>query len=148
MSNKKIAPPKRSDFVSFEQIHSRWMDNDVYGHINNVVYYSFFDTAVNRYLIERNALDIANSQVIGLVVETQCQYFSSMVYPDFIHVGMKVAHLGNSSVQYELAIFKNDDDTASALGRFVHVYVNRQTNQPTPIPQNVRVVLQDLFKVG
>jgi len=148
MSNKKIAPPKRSDFVSFEQIHSRWMDNDVYGHINNVVYYSFFDTAVNRYLIERNALDIANSQVIGLVVETQCQYFSSIVYPDLIHVGMKVVHLGNSSVQYELAIFKNDDDAASALGRFVHVYVNRQTNQPTPIPQNVREVLLGLMVAG
>ena len=148
MSNQKIAPPKRSDFVSFEQIHSRWMDNDVYGHINNVVYYSFFDTAVNRYLIERNALDIANSQVIGLVVETQCQYFSSIVYPDLIHVGIRVVHLGNSSVQYELAIFKNDDDTASAMGRFVHVYVNRQTNQPTPIMQNVREVLLGLMVSG
>lgn len=145
MSNKKIAA-KRSDFVAFEQIHSRWMDNDVYGHINNVVYYSFFDTAVNRYLIERNALDIVSSQVIGLVVETQCQYFSSIVYPDLIHVGMKVMHLGNSSVQYELAIFKNDDDTASAVGQFVHVYVNRKNNKPTPIPGNVRAVLQQLFK--
>jgi len=145
MSNKKIAPPKRSDFVSFEQIHSRWMDNDAYGHINNVVYYSFFDTAVNRYLIERDALNILKSDVIGFVIETQCKYFSPIAYPDMIHVGLKVTHLGNSSAKYEVAIFKNDDDIASAAGSFVHVYVNRSTNKPTPIPQNVREILTGLI---
>jgi len=145
MSDKKLTPPTRSDFVIFEEIHSRWMDNDAYGHINNVVYYSFFDTAVNRYLIKCNVLDILKSEAIGFVIETQCQYFSPIAYPDMIHVGLKVIHLGNSSVKYEVAIFKNDDDLASATGSFVHVYVNRSTNKPTPIPQNVREVLAGLI---
>ncbi len=148
MSDKKLSPPTRAEFVAFEDVHSRWMDNDAYGHINNVVYYSFFDTAVNRYLIERNVLDIAKSEIIGLVIETQCKYFSPIVYPDLIHVGLKVTHLGNSSVKYEVAIFTNDDDVASALGHFVHVYVDRKTNKPTPIPQNVRTVLQQLVKAS
>ena len=144
MSDKKLSPPTRADFVAFEDVHSRWMDNDAYGHINNVVYYSFFDTAVNRYLIEHKVLDIAKSETIGLVIETQCKYFAPIMYPDLIHVGLKVAHLGNSSVKYEVAIFANDVDIASALGHFVHVYVDRQTNKPTSIPQNVRNVLQQL----
>ena len=146
MSDKKLSPPTRADFVAFEDVHSRWMDNDAYGHINNVVYYSFFDTAVNRYLIEHKVLDIAKSETIGLVIETQYKYFAPIMYPDLIHVGLKVAHLGNSSVKYEVAIFANDVDIASALGHFVHVYVDRQTNKPTPIPQNVRIVLQSLVK--
>jgi acyl-CoA thioester hydrolase len=145
MSNQKLTPPTRSDFVAFEEIHSRWMDNDAYGHINNVVYYSFFDTAVNRYLIERNVLNVLKSEAIGFVIETQCKYFSPIAYPDLIHVGLKVIHLGNSSVKYEVAIFKNDDDIASAAGNFVHVYVNRSTNKPTPIPQNVREILAGLI---
>jgi len=145
MSDQKLAPPKRSDFVAFEEIHSRWMDNDAYGHINNVVYYSFFDTAVNRYLIERKVLDVLKSEAIGFVIETQCKYFSPIAYPDLIHVGLKVTHLGNSSVKYEVAIFKNDDDIASAAGSFVHVYVNRSTNKPTPIPQDVREILTGLI---
>ena len=145
MSDQKLAPPKRSDFVAFEEIHSRWMDNDAYGHINNVVYYSFFDTAVNRYLIERKVLDVLKSEAIGFVIETQCKYFSPIAYPDLIHVGLKVTHVGNSSVKYEVAIFKNDDDIASAAGSFVHVYVNRSTNKPTPIPQNVREILTGLI---
>ena len=148
MSDKKASPPVRANFVAFEEVHSRWMDNDVYGHINNVVYYSFFDTAVNRYLIEQNVLDVLESSAIGLVIETQCQYFSPIAYPDMIHVGLKVAHLGNSSVKYEVAIFKNEDDLASAMGYFVHVYVDRKTNKPTPIPQDVREVLQKLVKVA
>lgn len=145
MSDQKLAPPKRSDFVVFEEIHSRWMDNDAYGHINNVVYYSFFDTAVNRYLIERKVLDVLKSEAIGFVIETQCKYFSPIAYPDLIHVGLKVTHVGNSSVKYEVAIFKNDDDIASAAGSFVHVYVNRSTNKPTPIPQDVREILTGLI---
>jgi len=148
MSDKKLSPPTRADFVTFEDVHSRWMDNDAYGHINNVVYYSFFDTAVNRYLIEHKVLDIAKSETIGLVIETQCKYFAPIMYPDLIHVGLKVAHLGNSSVKYEVAIFANDVDIASALGHFVHVYVDRQTNKPTPIPKNVRDVLQQLVKAS
>ena len=148
MSDKKLSPPTRAEFVAFEEVHSRWMDNDAYGHINNVVYYSFFDTAVNRYLIEHKVLDIAKSETIGLVIETQCKYFAPIMYPDLIHVGLKVAHLGNSSVKYEVAIFANDVDIASALGHFVHVYVDRQTNKPTPIPKNVRDVLQQLVKAS
>ena len=148
MSDKKLSPPTRTEFVAFEDVHSRWMDNDAYGHINNVVYYSFFDTAVNRYLIEHKVLDIAKSETIGLVIETQCKYFAPIMYPDLIHVGLKVAHLGNSSVKYEVAIFANDVDIASALGHFVHVYVDRQTNKPTPIPKNVRDVLQQLVKAS
>ena len=148
MSDKKLSLPTRAEFVAFEDVHSRWMDNDAYGHINNVVYYSFFDTAVNRYLIEHKVLDIAKSETIGLVIETQCKYFAPIMYPDLIHVGLKVAHLGNSSVKYEVAIFANDVDIASALGHFVHVYVDRQTNKPTPIPKNVRDVLQQLVKAS
>jgi len=145
MSDQKLAPPTRADFIAFEEIHSRWMDNDAYGHINNVVYYSFFDTAVNRYLIERKVLDVLKSEAIGFVIETQCKYFSPIAYPDLIHVGLKVTHVGNSSVKYEVAIFKNDDDIASAAGSFVHVYVNRSTNKPTPIPQDVREILTGLI---
>ena len=110
------------------------------------MYYSFFDTAVNRYLIEHNVLDIHRDQDIGLVVETQCQYFAPIVYPDLIHVGLKVVHLGKSSIRYEVAIFKNNEDVACALGYFVHVYVNRLSNASTPIPQRVREVLQRLVK--
>jgi acyl-CoA thioester hydrolase len=148
MSDKKLSPPNRADFVVFEDVQSRWMDNDAYGHINNAVYYSFFDTAVNRYLIEKNVLDILKSETIGLVIETQCKYFSPVVYPDLIHVGMKVTHLGNSSVKFEVAIFKNDDDIASAAGHFVHVYVDRKSNKSTPIPQNVRTLLEGLVKAN
>ena len=148
MSDKKLSPPSRADFVVFEDVQSRWMDNDAYGHINNAVYYSFFDTAVNRYLIEHNVLDVLKSEIIGLVIETQCKYFSPIVFPDLIHVGLKVTHLGKSSVKYEVAIFKNEDDIASAVGHFVHVYVDRKTNKSTPIPQNVRPVLQGLVKAN
>jgi acyl-CoA thioester hydrolase len=146
MSHQKLPPPTRADFVAFEEVHSRWNDNDVYGHINNAVYYSFFDTAVNRYLIEHDVLDLQNSKEIGLVVETQCQYFAPIVYPDLIHVGLKVTHLGKSSARYEVAIFKNHEDIACAIGYFVHVYVDRVSNQSIPIPQKVREVLQGLVK--
>ena len=124
------------------------MDNDAYGHVNNVIYYSYFDTAVNAYLISQGALDIATSEVIGLVVETQCRYFSSVAFPDTIHVGVRVAHLGNSSVRYELGIFRNDDEVAAAQGHFVHVYVDRETNRPTALPQALRNALESLQMQG
>jgi acyl-CoA thioester hydrolase len=123
---------------------TRWGDNDSYGHVNNVVYYAFFDSAVNRHLIEHGVLDPARSPVVGLVIETRCTFFSLMGFPDTVHVGMKVVHLGNSSVRYEIALFKNDDDSASAVGHFVHVYVDRQNNRPTALPADVRAVLQTL----
>jgi acyl-CoA thioester hydrolase len=120
------------------------MDNDAYGHVNNVVYYSFFDTAVNRWLIERGLLDIAGSDAIGLVVETQCRYLSPITFPDRVTAGVRVVHLGRSSVRYELALFRNDDDTAAAVGHFVHVYVDRTSRTSVPIPDGVRHALEGL----
>ncbi|MBU3719807.1 MAG: acyl-CoA thioesterase [Burkholderiaceae bacterium] len=127
-------------------VSTRWSDNDVYGHVNNVVYYSYFDTAVNEYLIAQGVLDIENSPVVGLVIETRCQYFSSIKFPDRIQIGMRVAKIGNSSVQYELGVFANDQTEVSALGHFVHVYVDRQTNRPISIPDNFRKVLSGLVR--
>ncbi|WP_339678126.1 thioesterase family protein [uncultured Zhongshania sp.] len=137
----KSAIPTRADFPHFSEIQTRWHDNDVYQHVNNVVYYSFFDTAVNQHLINSGVLDIANSSAIGLVIETQCRYYSAVSFPDLIVVGIKVEHLGNSSVRYQTAIFRNDETTASAVGNFVHVYVDRHTNKPVSIPDKVRSVL-------
>jgi acyl-CoA thioester hydrolase len=134
----------RADYAHCTTIDTRWMDNDAYGHVNNVVYYSFFDTAVNRWLIERGLLDIAGSDAIGLVVETQCRYRSPITFPDRVTAGVRVVHLGRSSVRYELALFRNDDDTAAALGHFVHVYVDRTSRTSVPIPDNVRQALEGL----
>jgi len=120
------------------------MDNDVYRHVNNVVYYAFFDTAVNQLLIEAGVLDIETSPAIGLVVETQCRYFAPIAFPDVVHAGVRVAKLGGSSVRYEIGLFRNDEDEASAEGHFVHVYVDRRTNRPVPIPDDVRTVLRSL----
>jgi acyl-CoA thioester hydrolase len=125
----------RAGFRHFHPIETRWMDNDVYGHVNNVTYYSYFDTAVNHYLIKQGALDLASSEVIGLVVETQCRYFSPVAFPDRIEVGVRVASIGTSSVRYELAIFREGQDSAAAQGHFVHVYVDRASNRPVPLPE-------------
>ncbi|MCE2953649.1 thioesterase family protein [Gemmatimonas sp.] len=122
------------------------MDNDAYGHINNVVYYSFFDTAVNRWLIERHLLDVMSGATIALVAETQCRFHAPVAFPDRITVGLRVAHLGTSSVRYELAIFRNDDPHACATGHFVHVHVDRQTRRPTPIPAATRDALRTLLR--
>jgi acyl-CoA thioester hydrolase len=134
----------RSAFPHLAALPTRWMDNDSYGHVNNVNYYSFFDTAVNRLLIDRGVLDIHKDDIVGFVVETGCSYFSSISFPDLIHVGVRVAKLGNSSVRYELALFRNDEPLPSAAGHFVHVYVDRRTNKSVKIPEQVRAVLQGL----
>jgi acyl-CoA thioester hydrolase len=134
----------RADFKAFKEITTRWMDNDVYGHVNNVIYYSFFDTAVNQLLIEAGVLDIAESPVIGLVVETQCRYAASITFPDRVTAGVRVAKLGSSSVRYEIGLFKNDEDEAAAEGHFVHVYVDRATNRPTPIPDEARRFMETM----
>jgi acyl-CoA thioester hydrolase len=134
----------RSSFPHFLALPTRWMDNDSYGHVNNVQYYSYFDTAVNQFLVARGVLDIHADKAVGLVVDTGCSYFSSVSFPDTVHVGVRVAKLGNSSVRYELAIFRNDEPAPSAAGHFVHVYVDRASNQPTPIPEAVRAVLRTL----
>lgn len=139
------APEPRTAYRHFHTITTRWLDNDAYGHVNNTVYYSWFDTAVNQYLIEHGVLDVAHGAVIGLVAETQCNYFSAMAFPDLVHVGLRVAGLGSSSVRYEIGIFRNDEPLASAQGHFVHVYVDRDTRRPTALPSPLRDVLSGLL---
>ena len=138
------APQVRSSYRHFQRITTRWMDNDVYGHVNNVVYYSYFDTVVNEYLIRAGVLDIEASAVIGLVVETQCRYFSELAFPQTVHAGLRVARLGSSSVRYEIGIFADDAESACAQGHFVHVYVDRRTRRPTPLPAPLRAALEKL----
>lgn len=141
---ERPVPFKRADFPHLLDITTRWMDNDVYGHINNVVYYSFFDTVVARYLIDNGALDIEKGDVIGLVVETKCNYFKPVAFPDTVRAGLRVAHLGNSSVRYEIALFRNDETEAAAQGHFVHVYVDRVTNRPVTLPEGYLKALKKL----
>lgn len=141
----KPAPDLRSAYRYFRAIGTRWMDNDVYGHVNNVTYYSYFDTLVNGYLIEQGALDIATSAVIGLVVETQCQYFKPIAFPDTITGALRVAHRGTSSVRYEIGLFRADDDIACAQGHFVHVYVDRATGRPIALPDVLQRALAGLI---
>lgn len=132
----------RADFSVFEPIETRWADNDVYGHVNNVVYYGFFDTAVNRRLARAGLLDIEHGETIGLVVETGCRYHAATAFPDALEAGVKVARTGTSSVRYELAIFKAGEDAAAAEGFFVHVYVDRETRRPKPLSDRWRETLQ------
>lgn len=141
MSNDPLSTLKKSDFPHLTTIQTRWMDNDAYQHVNNVVYYSFFDTAVNRFLIDQGVLDIHADRVVGLVVDTGCSYFSPISFPDTVHAGVRVAKLGNSSVRYELALFRNEEERPSAAGHFVHVYVDRESNRSVSIPDPVRAVL-------
>ncbi len=132
----------REDYKYYTPIQTRWMDNDAYAHINNVVYYSFFDTIVNGYLVAERALDIEGGAVIGLVVETGCNYFAPAAFPDALEGGLRVAHIGNSSVRYELGVFRNGEDTPLAEGHFVHVYVDRKTRRPASLPAPLRTALQ------
>ena len=125
-------------------ITTRWMDNDVYGHINNVTYYSFFDSAANRFLIERGGLDIHTADVIGLVVESHCQYHAPLAYPQPLRAGVRVDKLGNRAVTYGIAIFSDSDDTAAAHGHFVHVFVDRVARTPVPIPPRLRAALESI----
>ena len=139
-------PPQhlRGDYRHFQPITTRWHDNDIYGHVNNVTYYSYFDSAVNAYLIAEGGLDIHAGEVVGFVVSSSCDYFASIAFPDAIEVGLRVGKLGNSSVQYELAIFREGEQEASAAGRFVHVFVERASNRPTAIPPRLRAALEAL----
>jgi acyl-CoA thioester hydrolase len=135
----------RARFRHFETIATRWMDNDVYGHVNNVVHYSFFDTAVNRMLIQAGVLDIHAGAVIGLVVHTQCHYFDSIAFPQTVHAGVAVAQLGRSSVRYEVALFADEAATSAARGEFTHVYVDRATRKPVALPDALRRALEPLL---
>lgn len=138
----RAQPDVRSSYRHFLPIQTRWADNDVYGHVNNVVYYSWFDTVVNEYLIRSGALDIALSDVVGLVVETRCSYFSELTFPQEVDAGLRVARVGASSVRYEIGLFAADAELASAQGHFIHVYVDRRTRKPTALPGPLRDVLQ------
>lgn len=139
---------KRSSFSVLRSITTRWMDNDIYGHVNNVIYYSYFDTAVNAHLIEAGVLDIHGGPVIGLVVESQCQYFRPLAFPEPVTAGLRVGRLGTSSVRYEIGLFGGDEPEAAAFGHFVHVYVDRETRRPVPLPNALRHVLTKLLAVS
>ena len=131
----------RSDYAAFRRISSRWMDNDVYGHVNNVVYYSYFDTAVNGFLIEACATDIRRLPAIGVVAETSCRFLAELSFPDDVTAGLRVERLGRSSVVYQIGLFRNQSEEACAIGRFVHVYVDAQSRRPVPVPDVVRAAL-------
>ncbi len=146
-TQKKVLAVK-ADYPWHTPIQTRWMDNDVYGHVNNVTYYSYFDTAVNGYLIGKGALDIANSPVIGLVVETSCVYHAPVAFPEALTAGLRVSRLGTSSVRFEIALFGEGRDGAIAEGRFVHVYVDRATRRPVPLPAVLRAALEPLLREG
>jgi len=140
----KPQPRPRDAYRHFLPITTRWMDNDVYGHVNNVVYYSYFDTVVNAYLIGAGVLDVERSQTIGLVVETQCNYFAPLVFPQAVDAGLRVAKLGTSSVRYEIGLFAAGEAAPAARGHFVHVYVDRGTRRPVPLPDALRAALEPL----
>ncbi len=139
------APQSRSAYRAYRSISTRWMDNDVYGHVNNVVYYSWFDTAVNAHLIEQGALDIHAGDTIGLVIETQCNYFAPLAFPQTVEAGIRVARIGSSSVRYEVGLFAAGEALSAAAGHFVHVYVDRATRRPVSVPASLRTVLEALL---
>jgi acyl-CoA thioester hydrolase len=142
MQNKLA--PARDDFRHFMAIATRWMDNDVYGHVNNVTYYSYFDTVVNHHLIEVGGLDMHNDTTVGVVAETGCRFISEMQFPDIINAGLRVTRLGNSSVTYEIGLFRGKSDQPAALGHFVHVWVDRASRRPVPVPDKIRQALVPL----
>lgn len=142
----RATPWSRDDFGLFRRLQTRWSDNDVYGHMNNVVHYSLFDTAINGWLVEEGFLDIQAGKVVGLVVETGCSYFSELAFPDKVVAGIRIAHVGTSSVRYEIALFKGDEERAAAQGHFVHVYVDRATRKPEPVSTAFRGRLEDFIK--
>ena len=138
----------RADFPHVLEIPTRWMDNDIYGHVNNVVYYSYFDTVINEYLIREGGLDIAGGDVIGITPETHCNFHDSLTFPEVIEAGLRVAHLGGRSVKYEIALFKQGKETPAATGWFVHVFVERETMRPTAMPEGIRKALEAIKKPG
>ena len=134
--------PGRADYRHFVPITTRWADNDIYGHVNNVTYYAYFDTAANRYLIDAGGLDIHEDPVFGIVVESQCRYHAAVAFPEALEAGVRVDRLGNRAVTYGIGIFREGEDTAAAHGHFVHVFVERDSRRPTPIPDKIRRALE------
>jgi len=141
----KPEPKSLSQFPHRLTIPTRWADNDVYGHINNSVYYFYFDTVVNKFLIDNDLLEIGKSEIVGLVVETSCNYFAPVSFPDDIVAGLSVSKIGNSSVRYEIGLFRNDETTASAQGHFVHVYVDEETRRPVFLTDAMRAAMKTLL---
>ena len=137
-------PSRRGDFAVLRRITTRWMDNDQYGHVNNVVYYSYFDTAVNGWLIDASGDGVRQLPAIGIVAETGCRFLRELSFPDDVHAGLALERLGRSSVVYRIGLFRGDEEEPAALGRFVHVYVDRDTRRPVPVPPSVRAALQSL----
>ena len=153
MSNKNTSPANsapqkgsRQDYGYFVDISTRWSDNDIYGHVNNVTYYSYFDTVANHYLIHQAGLDIHQGNIIGLVVNSSCDYYAPIAYPDALEGALRINRLGNSSVQYGVAVFKKGEQTPVAEGTFTHVFVERDNRKATPIPDTMRAALQVLVK--
>ncbi len=140
------AGERRSDFAVVRPIPTRWMDNDHYGHVNNVAYYSFFDTAVNGFLLDATGTDIRNLPAIGIVAESGCRFLSAVSFPETIHAGLGIERLGTTSVTYRIALFRGDDEAPCALGRFVHVYVDRTTRRPVAMPDAIRAALAALLR--
>jgi acyl-CoA thioester hydrolase len=143
-AGEKPPPTRRDEFPVLRAITTRWMDNDQYGHVNNVVYYSYFDTAVNGYLIEASGCDVRELPAIGIVAETSCKFMSELSFPDTVYAGLALERLGNSSVIYRIGLFRNQSVEPAAIGRFVHVYVDSTTRRPVPVPSQVRAALQTL----
>jgi acyl-CoA thioester hydrolase len=144
MTDAKPQPEPRSAYKAFRTISTRWMENDAYGHVNNVVYYSWFDTVVNAHLIEQGALDVQHGDTIGLVIETQCNYFSPVEFPQTVEAGLRVARIGRSSVRYEVGLFVQGAPMTAAKGHFIHVYVDRAQRRPTDLPTKLKSVLEAL----
>ena len=137
--------PDRGGFRHLLAIPTRWMDQDPYGHVNNVQYYSFFDTVVNEHLIRKAGLDVVRSPVIGLVVESKCRFLKEISFPQTVHAGMRVVKIGNSSIRYEIGLFRDEETECAAFGHFVHVYVDRQTRQTHRVPDQIRSALADFI---
>jgi acyl-CoA thioester hydrolase len=144
----RSVPLSRNDFRQFRNLQTRWSDNDIYGHMNNVVHYSLFDTAINGWLIELRLLDIQDGTTVGLVVETGCSYFRELQFPQKIEAGIRIGHIGNSSVRYEIGLFSDEADQTAAQGHFVHVYVDRDSRRPVSLAENWRRTLQPFLKTA
>jgi acyl-CoA thioester hydrolase len=146
MSKKDI--PQRSDYPYLKQLTTRWIDNDIYGHVNNAHYFSYFDSVINEYLIKEGGLDIRGGAVIGLMVSSQCEYFGPLSYPQVIEIGLRTEHIGNSSVTYGVAAFSEGEEDARAAGSMTHVFVDRTTSKPTPVPAPFRRALQTIYRAA
>lgn len=145
MAARRDLVEARSSYRHFLPLTTRWADNDVYGHVNNVTYYAYFDTVVNRYLIDEGGLDIFGGGVIGVVAETTCRFVKPISFPESIDAGLRVRKIGNTSVRYEIGIFRDGEDVAAAHGHFVHVFVERAGNRPVPIPAPIRAALERIL---